>query len=363
MKKYAVIIAALICCVWLVAQTTTGLVPPPKFQGLDNSGKPLSGGLVYTYSAGTTTPLATYTDSTGGTPNANPVVLDSAGRANIWLSSSTYKIVLKNSAGVTIWTVDGITAPTLSSGSVTISSGHALTLQSGSTTSFSTDILPGAANTYKLGASGNAFLSAFINALTVNGNMTMGTGNTYDIFGSAAPARNLYAASAYHNITGICGLTAGVLSNPNCYSLTGTSDVNNRYMTVKDDAGTEVWRWSRVEGGVGTNVATTSLTILPSTDNTLSLGSVSQRFNDINMAGDLEITDTAGGMRIGGGFDNRGYLKIPHYTLASIGTAVTGVGSLIWCTNCLAGSTPCSAGPPNGALAAYNPSSGQWECK
>ena len=84
-------------------------MPQPEFQGLDQYGNPLAGGLLYSYQAGTTTPLATYTDSTAGTPNANPVVLDSAGRASVWISnSSAYKFVLKSAAGATIWTQDNV---------------------------------------------------------------------------------------------------------------------------------------------------------------------------------------------------------------------------------------------------------------
>lgn len=87
-------------------------LPPLWFtQMLDNSGAVLAGGKVYSYSAGTTTPLATYTDSVGGTANANPVILDSAGRANIWLTEDTaYKLVVKTSADVTLFTVDQITS-------------------------------------------------------------------------------------------------------------------------------------------------------------------------------------------------------------------------------------------------------------
>lgn len=81
----------------------------PYSQFLDANGNPLSGGKVFTYSAGTTTPLASYTDSTGVTPAANPVILDSAGRAAIWLSGY-YKIVVKDSLNNTIYTTDNITA-------------------------------------------------------------------------------------------------------------------------------------------------------------------------------------------------------------------------------------------------------------
>jgi hypothetical protein len=85
--------------------------PTPKLQFLDANGAPLSGGLLYTYAAGTTTPLASYTDSTGVTANTNPVVLDSRGEANVWLSSATYKLALYSATSVLIWTVDNLNGP------------------------------------------------------------------------------------------------------------------------------------------------------------------------------------------------------------------------------------------------------------
>lgn len=89
--------------------TTAVLMTPPYLQFVDQNGIPYAGGSVYTYAAGTTTPQATYTDASGGTPLANPVPLDAAGRATIWLIGS-YKFVVKNSAGVTISTTDNVTA-------------------------------------------------------------------------------------------------------------------------------------------------------------------------------------------------------------------------------------------------------------
>lgn len=78
----------------------------PVFRALDADGAPLVGGLLYSFSAGTLTPLATYVDAAGVTTNANPVVLDSTGSANVWFGSSSYKLVLKTSTGSTLWTVD-----------------------------------------------------------------------------------------------------------------------------------------------------------------------------------------------------------------------------------------------------------------
>lgn len=83
------------------------------WQFFDNSGNVLSGGQLYTYSAGTTTPLTTYSEATGQNANANPIVLDSAGRVSgeVWLTSNVaYKFVLKTSTGTTLWTCDSISA-------------------------------------------------------------------------------------------------------------------------------------------------------------------------------------------------------------------------------------------------------------
>ena len=91
---------------------TASLIPTPVMQFFDADGDPLVGGKVYTYAAGTSTPLATYTDYGGATPNANPVILDSRGEASIWFGSSSYKMVLNTSADVLIWTADNITAVT-----------------------------------------------------------------------------------------------------------------------------------------------------------------------------------------------------------------------------------------------------------
>lgn len=77
-------------------------------QYLDNNGKPLAGGKVWTYQAGTQIPAASFTDSFGNVPNTNPVILDGAGRASIWLVPGSYKVVLMDKNDNVIWTKDNI---------------------------------------------------------------------------------------------------------------------------------------------------------------------------------------------------------------------------------------------------------------
>jgi len=90
------------------------------WQFFDNNGAPLSGGKLYTYAAGTTTPATTYTSVSGATANPNPIILNSAGRppSQIWLdNNATYKFVLTTSTDIVLWTMDNI--PGISSFSTT----------------------------------------------------------------------------------------------------------------------------------------------------------------------------------------------------------------------------------------------------
>lgn len=94
--------------------TTEVLVPLLTCQFFNNNGLPLVGGQLFSYQAGTSTPQATYTDSTGGTPNANPIILNARGECSVWIPPNTgYKFVLEDAAGNIIWTRDQVTSSQL----------------------------------------------------------------------------------------------------------------------------------------------------------------------------------------------------------------------------------------------------------
>lgn len=90
--------------------------PLPRQDCFDTNGNPRAGAKLYFYTTGTTTPLATYADSALATPNANPVVADSAGLfGEIFLTqTAVYKVVLKTSADITVWTADPVSGGTTS---------------------------------------------------------------------------------------------------------------------------------------------------------------------------------------------------------------------------------------------------------
>jgi len=145
-------------------------------QFFDNNGVPLAGGLIYTYQAGSSTPLATYTDNGGTTANANPIVLDSAGRVpnEIWLLSGySYKFIIQSASGTSLITLDNLygilqNAPAVSntvpSGLIAIWSGSTGSIPSGwvlcngsnGTPDLRNSFILGAGNTYAVGATGGS---------------------------------------------------------------------------------------------------------------------------------------------------------------------------------------------------------------
>lgn len=90
---------------------------PPVFRQryFTATGAPLAGGKLYTYQAGTTTPLVTYTDATEASANTNPIILDANGECNLWLGGNAYKITLTDADDVVQWTQDNINQASINS--------------------------------------------------------------------------------------------------------------------------------------------------------------------------------------------------------------------------------------------------------
>jgi len=101
-------------------------------QFFDSNGTPLAGGLLYVYTAGTTTPATSWTTSSGTSANTNPIVMNAAGRTpfEIWLNSGvTYKFALYTSTNVLIGTYDNIPAiddPTVFNNLITVTGTNTL---------------------------------------------------------------------------------------------------------------------------------------------------------------------------------------------------------------------------------------------
>jgi hypothetical protein len=143
------------------------------FQFFTTTGLPLSGGFLYSYQAGSSTPLATYTDFTGNIANTNPIVLGTDGRPpyEVWLTSGySYKFVLATSTNVVIQTYDNIypipnssaTGTTVPAGAIimwsgsigSIPSGYVICNGSNGTPDLRDSFIVGAGNNYGVGSTG-----------------------------------------------------------------------------------------------------------------------------------------------------------------------------------------------------------------
>jgi hypothetical protein len=86
-----------------------GLFVNPRQYYKAADGSPLAGYKLYTYDSGTSDLRATYADADGNTENSNPIILDSAGSAVIYLTQDvSYKFVIKTAADVTVYTTDPV---------------------------------------------------------------------------------------------------------------------------------------------------------------------------------------------------------------------------------------------------------------
>lgn len=87
---------------------TAGVLINPRFKATDKYGKPLVGGKVYAYQAGSTTEQKdTYADPNLNAMNTWPVVLDDAGSASIYISGDYY-IRIDDANDVFVMEGDGV---------------------------------------------------------------------------------------------------------------------------------------------------------------------------------------------------------------------------------------------------------------
>jgi hypothetical protein len=170
------------------------LSPPPVFRSWDNLGFPLINGKLFTYAAGTTTPQATYPDSTQVTPNPNPIPLNFRGECFLWLDATlSYKFVLQDAAGNLIWTEDNIP------GSPFASSGN---------------LVPTVTNTFTLGTPSRTWANAYLgpNAAPVfdpiSGNIGYYARTAAEIAAGVTPTNFAYAPGDIRRYGALAGGSA-----------------------------------------------------------------------------------------------------------------------------------------------------------
>jgi hypothetical protein len=189
------------------------LTASPLMQFTTTAGAPLVGGKVYTYAAGTTSALATYTDSTGVTANTNPVILNTRGEAAIWLSPASYKFALRDANDTPIWTSDNIgglnispaftgvpTAPTAAGGTNTTQLATTAFVQLSATASIPVGCIVLWSGSVATIPAGYLLCNGAYGTPNLADRFIIGAGNTYAV-NAAGGSADLVVPSHTHNIT------------------------------------------------------------------------------------------------------------------------------------------------------------------
>jgi hypothetical protein len=296
----------------------------PGAQFFDDNGDPLSGGKIFTYAAGTTTPKATFTDFTGNTAHANPIILDAAGRppSEVWLTyGDSYKFILKDSNDTLVGTfdnIDGIPPVNINLVRLYGSTSGYVELRAPAVAGTNIVTFPAATGTVALTANPTFTGTTAVATLTASENIT----------GSKTISGRLLAASQtvtvdqylYMSGTGQMKLPVGSTAQ-RAGAFSGTGQISSTTLTITNvvsgtlyigatitgtgvTAGTRVTDFLTGSGGIGTYTVSVSQTVAPGTSITDAPVTGMIRYNSTN--GAFEGYGASGWAGIGGGATGAG---------------------------------------------------------
>lgn len=205
------------------------VAPSPKFTGFDNSGLIVAGGKLCTYNSGTTTPAPTYSDVGLTVPNSNPVILDSAGRATVFLPAAAFKFILKTpgsdstcNTGTTLWTQDSVSAVPSSSANVDVPGTAGEALSAGQAVYLSDGSGSKSAGQWYRADSSNTYSSTL---------------NTVGMVPTAISSGAIGTVRLYGSVTGLSSLTTGTVYYVSTTgTLTATPPANARKLGQADSS-------------------------------------------------------------------------------------------------------------------------------
>lgn len=244
---------------------------PPVIRFQDINGKPLVGGQLFSYAAGTTTPLATFVDATTSALNANPTILDSTGSARVFLGAAVYKFVLEDANGVIQWTADNIAQGAFESSTVLSFTGNQGTTRTGAVAAIAGDYtcamvtncptLPTPVTLYNqtIQVAGSSvaqepklnFIAGILGSVTSPTITAGGSGYT------GAPTATFTGGTCSVEPTGSTNLSVGVINSPTV-TAGGTGYTSAPTVVFSGGGGTGAAATAVVSGGVVTAITITS---------------------------------------------------------------------------------------------------------
>ena len=248
------------------------LTASPLMQFTTTAGAPLIGGKVYTYAAGTTSALATYTDSTGVTANTNPVILNTRGEAAIWLSPASYKFALRDANDTPIWTADNLgglnispaftgvpTAPTAAGGTNTTQLATTAFVQLSATASIPVGCIVLWSGSVATIPAGYLLCNGAYGTPDLTNRFIIGAGNTYNPAAAGGSADSITVSHTHtasvtdpghaHYLSGVNGTGS---AGPLAAAIWNSAD--NRGLTSSVSTGISVANGTTGVTGVGANL-------------------------------------------------------------------------------------------------------------
>jgi hypothetical protein len=296
----------------------------PGAQFFDDNGDPLSGGKIFTYAAGTTTPKATFTNFTGNTAHANPIILDAAGRppSEVWLTyGDSYKFILKDSLNTLVGTfdnIDGIPPVNINLVRLYGSTSGYVELRAPAVAGANIVTFPAATGTVALTSNPTFTGTTAVATLTASENIT----GSKTISGRLLAASQTVTISQYLFMSGTGQMKLPVGSTAQrAGAFSGTGQISSTTLTITNvvsgtlyigatitgtgvTAGTRVTDFLTGSGGIGTYTVSVSQTVAAGTAITDApiVGMI--RYNSTNSA--FEGYGASGWAGIGGGATGAG---------------------------------------------------------
>ena len=237
----------------------------PGAQFFDDNGDPLSGGKIFTYAAGTTTPKTTYTDYTGGTAHANPIILDAAGRppSEVWLTyGDAYKFILKDSLDTLVGTfdhIDGIPPININLVRLYGSTSGYIDLVAPAVAGANTVTFPAATGTVALTSSPTFTGTTTVATLTASENIT----GAKTVSGRLLSASQTVSVDGYLYMGGTGQITGTTLTISNVTG--GALYIGATITGTGITAGTRITDFLTGSGGIGTYTVSASQTVAAGT--------------------------------------------------------------------------------------------------